>query len=448
MLRDWIRERLGERPALDERAPRLLRVHDVRLPALGLLREAHGQRRGGLVRDPLLRLLGEAPRASSLGGVRGGRRRLLAACGAGCGRGRRSTPRRWRSASRSGRSSTSAARGAGCSPRSAAPRFGVLALALWRARARFEQPRPPLRERYGEWALVTGASAGIGAAFARAFAARGPLVRADGAPRGSAARARGGARVAPRREDARASASISPRRAARRSCCAAVADLEIAILVNNAGFGGAGRFDKLEPERLRAMVELNCAAPVVLTRALLPGDARARPRRGDRHRLGRGLPAAARSTRSTRPPRPSTTCSARRSGPSSAAPASTASPCCRARRRPSSRQIAGELPHAGEPPEQVVATALDALGRQPSVISGWFNWLRANAASASSRAACSPSRRSRCSSARAGGEALSRKEASLSGVAARTGGLAREIRTRPRSSPPTTARRRCGRSCP
>ncbi len=24
--------------------------------------------------------------------------------------------------------------------------------------------------------------------------------------------------------------------------------------------------------------------------------------------------------------------------------------------------------------------ALEALGRQPSVVSGWFNWLRANAA--------------------------------------------------------------------
>ena len=42
--------------------------------------------------------------------------------------------------------------------------------------------------------------------------------------------------------------------------------------------------------------------------------------------------------------------------------------------------VAGELPHAGESPEAVVETALEALGRQPSVVSGWFNWLRANAA--------------------------------------------------------------------
>jgi short-subunit dehydrogenase len=42
--------------------------------------------------------------------------------------------------------------------------------------------------------------------------------------------------------------------------------------------------------------------------------------------------------------------------------------------------VAGELPHAGESPADVVETALEALGRQPSVVSGWFNWLRANAA--------------------------------------------------------------------
>jgi Short-chain dehydrogenases of various substrate specificities len=42
--------------------------------------------------------------------------------------------------------------------------------------------------------------------------------------------------------------------------------------------------------------------------------------------------------------------------------------------------VAGELPHEGESPESVVETALEALGRQPSVVSGWYNWLRANAA--------------------------------------------------------------------
>jgi len=42
--------------------------------------------------------------------------------------------------------------------------------------------------------------------------------------------------------------------------------------------------------------------------------------------------------------------------------------------------VAGETPHEGEPAAQVVGVALNALGDQPSVISGWFNWLRANAA--------------------------------------------------------------------
>ena len=40
--------------------------------------------------------------------------------------------------------------------------------------------------------------------------------------------------------------------------------------------------------------------------------------------------------------------------------------------------VAGETAHEGEPPAQVVGVALNALGGQPSVISGWFNWLRAN----------------------------------------------------------------------
>ena len=42
--------------------------------------------------------------------------------------------------------------------------------------------------------------------------------------------------------------------------------------------------------------------------------------------------------------------------------------------------VANEIAHEGQSVEEVVDTALQALGQQPSVISGWMNWLRANAA--------------------------------------------------------------------
>ncbi len=44
------------------------------------------------------------------------------------------------------------------------------------------------------------------------------------------------------------------------------------------------------------------------------------------------------------------------------------------------QEVAGEIAHPGESAEAVVRVALDAVGRQPSVVSGWFNWVRANAA--------------------------------------------------------------------
>ncbi len=55
---------------------------------------------------------------------------------------------------------------------SAAP-FVLLTLALWNARDFFRSEGASLRQRYGEWALVTGASSGIGEAFARSLAGQG-----------------------------------------------------------------------------------------------------------------------------------------------------------------------------------------------------------------------------------------------------------------------------------
>jgi short-subunit dehydrogenase len=45
----------------------------------------------------------------------------------------------------------------------------------------------------------------------------------------------------------------------------------IEILVNNAGFGLHGRFEKADPRRLRQMVDLNCGALTDLCRAVVPG---------------------------------------------------------------------------------------------------------------------------------------------------------------------------------
>src|SRR5690606_27784371 len=44
------------------------------------------------------------------------------------------------------------------------------------------------------------------------------------------------------------------------------------------------------------------------------------------------------------------------------------------------QQVAGETPHAGQSPEEVVAVALERLGWQPSVATRWSHWLRGNAA--------------------------------------------------------------------
>ncbi len=51
--------------------------------------------------------------------------------------------------------------------------FGGLTWMLWSAREAFQPRRGSLVERYGEWAVVTGASAGIGLEFARALAEQG-----------------------------------------------------------------------------------------------------------------------------------------------------------------------------------------------------------------------------------------------------------------------------------
>jgi hypothetical protein len=116
--------------------------------------------------------------------------------------------------------------------------------------------------------LITGASAGLGAEFARQCAARGEAL----------------ALVARRRDRLDALKAVLRGEvaifAADLALPGAAADLvrrieaeglTVATLINNAGFGLSGRFAEQAPERQSEMIALNIAALTELCRAVLPG---------------------------------------------------------------------------------------------------------------------------------------------------------------------------------
>jgi short-subunit dehydrogenase len=118
------------------------------------------------------------------------------------------------------------------------------------------------------FALVTGASSGIGEAFARALPADTSLLvtarDAEALTRLQADLARPGRTVEVLAADLTADAG-------RAALIDKARTLEIDLLVNNAGVGAFGSVLENTEEAERQTVELNVTAVAALTRALLPG---------------------------------------------------------------------------------------------------------------------------------------------------------------------------------
>jgi short-subunit dehydrogenase len=125
------------------------------------------------------------------------------------------------------------------------------------------------RARYGPWAVVTGASSGIGEQFARLLAAEGLNVilvarrtaRLDGLA--DELRQRNGVEVEPLTLDLGQPDFLD-------SLCRACEGKEIGLVVSNAGVGAKGPHHRVDPDRLAAVVNVNCVAPLLLARSFSP----------------------------------------------------------------------------------------------------------------------------------------------------------------------------------
>ena len=129
----------------------------------------------------------------------------------------------------------------------------------------------------GKWALVTGASAGIGREISKQLAADGAHLV-----------------LVARRADrlAQLAGELTQRYKVRCEICVAdlthpeapqeilrftqEKDLPIEVLINNAGFGINGEFLRADPQRLLEMVQVNVASVMYLARLFLPAMAQRR----------------------------------------------------------------------------------------------------------------------------------------------------------------------------
>ncbi|WP_395103711.1 SDR family NAD(P)-dependent oxidoreductase [Actinomadura sp. SCN-SB] len=118
----------------------------------------------------------------------------------------------------------------------------------------------------GRVALVTGASSGLGAAIATALARYGARMVVHGRDEerlAGIARLTGGTPIAADLADPAAVRDLAARALEPHG--------RLDVLVHNAGFGWAGPLTGMDPSETDRLLAVNLAAPIALTRALLPG---------------------------------------------------------------------------------------------------------------------------------------------------------------------------------
>jgi short-subunit dehydrogenase len=125
------------------------------------------------------------------------------------------------------------------------------------------------RDRYGPWALVTGASSGIGEAFARELAARGFQLVIT-ARRAALLESLAASLRSQHGVDVQVAGLDLGQTDFLPELVSVCAGKDIGLVVSNAGFGLKGEHHTLDAARLASMVNVNAFAPMQLAHAFAP----------------------------------------------------------------------------------------------------------------------------------------------------------------------------------
>lgn len=130
--------------------------------------------------------------------------------------------------------------------------------------------RPDFSARYGPWALVTGAAQGIGAAYGERLAGLGLSVILLDIEAELLEKQADRVRILSPGVEIRTLLTDLGDQVALQAAVASVEDLEIGLLVANAGIGAVGRWLEVPLQTKLQQVAVNCASVVILADMLTP----------------------------------------------------------------------------------------------------------------------------------------------------------------------------------